>query len=210
MLVKHILKGEPYTLLTWSTRLCVLGLIVCGTLSGSCKDSMDEVVRHKNAGDDAYVRSDYSEAERQYQAALRKAERTGVHNVTYMICLRSLAQVYVAQGRTGEAEATFKRRVELLGEPPADPSYASTVYDDLATFYILSGRVTEAKPLYQRAILLTETAYGTEDPKLREKLEYYVQLLKAKNYQAEALELQKKLDSKKLSIRLRVRGAGVA
>ena len=197
-LLKHIREATSCGRRTWIARVGVLVLGTCVVLTGSCADSAAEAVRHKNAGDEAYVRRNYSVAEREYQAALKKAERAGPNDVITMICLRSLAQVYVAQRRAAEAEAIYKKRVELLTQSHKDPAYSSTVYDDLATFYILGGRVAEAKPLYQQAIALTELAYGSEDPELTEKLEYYVGLLRAKDYEAEALELQKRLDSRKL------------
>jgi tetratricopeptide (TPR) repeat protein len=147
-------------------------------------------MRHKNAGDEAYVRRNYAEAERQYRAAVEKAESISRTDALTLICMRSLAQVYVAQGRTADAETIYKKRVELLRESPKDPAYWSTVYDDLATFHVLAGRIDEARPLYDQAIALTKRAYGDEDPKVAERLDYYVQLLKANNYEAEALQLQ--------------------
>lgn len=205
---KQLSRAKSCVLRTWSARLRVLALGSCVVLTGSCENSAAEVVRLKDAADDAYVRGNYSEAESLYQAAVKKAETRGLRDVTYMICLGSLAQVYVAQHRMGEAEAIYKKRVELLGDFPKDAVYASTVYDDLATFYILEGRVAEAKPVYQRAISLAESSYGMENPKITEKLQYYVQLLRATNHQGEALELEKEWESKKLKIRASIRGEG--
>lgn len=161
-------------------------------LIGSCSNSAAEVVRHKNAGDDAYVRGNYAEAERQYQAAVAKAQKLNPTDGLTLICMRSLGQVYVAQGRTAEAEAIYKKRVELLKESPKDAAYGSTVYDDLATFYILAGRIEEAKPAYDGAIALTKIAYGDDDVRVMERVDYYVQMLKANNYETEALQLQKR------------------
>lgn len=172
--------------------LSVIAIGACVVLIGSCADSAADVVRHKNAGDNAYVHGKYAEAEREYQAALKKAERVDGNDILTLICLRSLAQVYVAQGKMGEAESIYKKRIELLQVPANDPVYASSVYDDLATFYILNGKPGEAKPIYQQAIALSEIGYGAEDPKVVEKLQYYVELLKARNYETEALELQTK------------------
>jgi tetratricopeptide (TPR) repeat protein len=159
-------------------------------LTSSCTNLVGEVVRHKNAGDDAYVRRNYTEAEQQYKAAVSKAERLSPTDPLTLICMRSLAQVYVAQGRTGDAEAIYKQRVELAKQSPKDPAYWSTVYDDLATFYILKGRIEEAKPFYDQSIALTKTAYGDENSKVAERVDYYVQLLKDNNYEVEALQLQ--------------------
>jgi tetratricopeptide (TPR) repeat protein len=208
MPVNQFSRAKSSVFRTWSAFLCVFALGSCVVLTSSCENSAAEVVRLKNAADEAYVRGNYSEAESLYQAAAKKAKIRGSRDVTYMICLRSLAQVYVAQRRINEAEAIYKQRVELQGNFPKDSVYASTVYDDLATFYILEGRVAEAKPVYQRAISLAESSYGREDPKVAEKLQYYVQLLRAANHQGEALELEKELGSKKLKIRASIPGEG--
>lgn len=171
----------------WATALVVATSLV---LISSCTYTAREVVRHKDAGDDAYRRGNYTEAEREYQVAIRKAESISRTDGLTLICMRSLAQVYIAQSRHGEAETIYRQRVELLKQSPKDPSYGATVYDDLATFYILRGRFEEAEPLYEQAIALTKIAYGDTDPKVSEKVEYFVQLLKATNREAEASQLQ--------------------
>jgi tetratricopeptide (TPR) repeat protein len=168
-----------------ATVVVAVGLV----LTASCTNPTGEVVRLKEAGDDAYRRGDYLEAERQYQAAVKKAEGADPTNGLTLICLRSLADVYNSQGRKREAEAIYKRRVELVKHSPKNPAYDVTVYDDLATLYILDGRIEEAKPIYQKAITLTKTTFGDKDPKVSEKVDYYVQLLKAKNQEAEAAHL---------------------
>lgn len=170
------------------TLVVAVGLV----LTASCTNTKREVVRLKEAGDDAYRRGDYSKAEQQYRAAVKMAEDVDPTDGLTLICLRSLAEVYKAQGRNGEAESIYKKRVELVKQSPKDPAYDVTVYDDLATLYILQGRIEEAKPIYDQAIRSTKAVFGDEDPKVSEKVDYYVQLLKAKNQEAEAAHLQSK------------------
>lgn len=158
----------------------------------SCQSPYQKYLQHKKAGDEAFRRNSFGEAESEYRAAISEIEGDNGESVILMICLRSLAQVYIAENKYDEAETIYKRRIQLATTLPNDPVYTSTVYDDLATFYILRNRVEEAEPIYQHAISLTEEAYGSNDLRVAEKLDYYAVLLKAKGHDSDANNLEQR------------------
>lgn len=169
----------------------LLVVVVCIGFLSSCKTTFGKLIDHQSAGDEAYRRADYAKAEEEYQAATREAEKLGPENVMVIICLRSLAQVYVAQDKMSEAEMTYQKRIALADKSlQRDPAYQITVYDDLATFYILENRISDAKPVIERAILSTQRVYGADDMRVAEKLDYYASLLKAKKQDVAASEME--------------------
>jgi tetratricopeptide (TPR) repeat protein len=171
-------------------------VFICLMASASCKSPFERFVEHRNAGDDAYLRRDYVKAEQEYETAIKSIQGAPQDKVMLIIGMRSLAQVYIAEKKYGDAETIYQRRIALATESSAkDPVYLATVYDDLATFYILQNRIEEAKPLYERVLALTEEAYGTGDLRVAEKLEYYATLLKAKGLNADADKLEGKATS---------------
>ncbi|MGH9941251.1 MAG: tetratricopeptide repeat protein, partial [Pyrinomonadaceae bacterium] len=158
-------------------------IFVCLSQFSSCRTSFSKLQAHLNAGDKAYQQGNYGEAEKEYLSAVSEAEKNGSDNVMVIISLRFLAQIYTAQGKAQEAEAVYKKRINLAESSlDEDPSYQATVYDDLAVFYILRNRFSDAEFIYQQGISLIEEAYGVNDARVAEKLEYYATLLRAKNY----------------------------
>ena len=63
----------------------------------------------------------------------------------------SLAEVYYAQGRRGEAEPLFMRALVIWEKAlgPDDPNVATSL-NNLATLYGLQGRYDEAEQLFKR------------------------------------------------------------
>ena len=58
---------------------------------------------------EAYLQGDYTEAEKQFAAALKEAEQFAPKDPRLATGLNSLAEVYRAQGRYAEAEPLYKR-----------------------------------------------------------------------------------------------------
>lgn len=169
----------------------LLLVVMCIGLLSSCKSRVGSLLEHQHTGDEAYRQGNYTKAEEEYKAAIGEAEKLGSENVMVIICLRSLAEVYLAQNRMAEAEITYRKRIALADKcVGCDPAYQITVYDDLAVFYILENRISEAKPVYESAILLTERVYGAEDMRVANKLEYYANLLKIKGQDVAASEME--------------------
>jgi tetratricopeptide (TPR) repeat protein len=170
----------------------LVAVVVCVSFLSSCKTTFGKLMDHQTAGDEAYREANYAKAEEEYKAAIREAEKLGSPNAMVIICLRSLAQVYIAQNRMSEAEMIYQKRITLADKSlQRDHAYQITVYDDLASFYILENRISEAKPIYERAILLTQKVYGADDMRVAEKLDYYASLLKAKEQDVAASEMEK-------------------
>lgn len=169
-----------------------LSLVLVASLLASCShtDGAKLPSDYRSQGDQAYLQHNYAEAEKLYKAAIELAEKNG-SDASVIIALRSLAQVYLEQGKDDEVEAIYKRRLALAKEVWAeDPKNLATVYDDLGIFYILKDRYTEAEPLYKQAIALRETTFGANDPKTIERVEFYALLLRQKGRDKEAAQLE--------------------
>ena len=100
------------------------------------------------AGDKAYQQGNYPEAEKQWAAALKEAERFGPEGLRLVISLDRLATLYQAKGSYTEAEPFFQRalaiREKALG--PEHPDVANSL-NNLALLYRDQGRYAEAEPL---------------------------------------------------------------
>lgn len=162
-------------------------------VSCSYKDRATLSSEYRDQGDEAYLQHDYSKAEKQYKAAIESAEKNGT-DASLITALRSLAQVYLEQGKDAEVEAIYKRRLALAKEAWAqEPKNLATVYDDLAMFYLLRNKYVEAEPLYKQAIALKETAFGSNNPKTIESIEFYVLLLRKVERDKEAAQLEMRI-----------------
>jgi tetratricopeptide (TPR) repeat protein len=175
--------------------LFVLGaslLVFC-----SCTDGGKLSSDYRRQGDEAYIQHNYGEAERLYKAAVELAEKNGA-DASVIIALRSLAQVYLEQGKDDEVEVIYKRRLELAKEVWAnDPKNLAAVYDDLAIFYLLKDRYIEAAPLIEQSISLKQTTFGASNPKTIESIQFYVLLLRKKGLDKEADQLEARIKENK-------------
>ena len=93
---------------------------------------------YSTSGIDAYQQGDYAEAEKQFGAALKEAEKFGPQDPRLATSLNNLAELYRAQGRYAEAEPLHKRalaiREKALG--PEHPDVAQSL-NNLAELYRL-------------------------------------------------------------------------
>ena len=71
------------------------------------------------AGNAAYQHGNYTEAEKQYAAAIIEAEGFGPEKPRLATSLNNMAALYVAQGRHAEAEPLNKRVLAI--RPPMSP-----------------------------------------------------------------------------------------
>ncbi len=123
------------------------------------------------AGAKAYQQGNYPEAEKQFAAALKKAEVFEPQDPRLATSLDSLGEVYLHQRRYAEAEPLHKRalaiREKALG--PEHPDFAESL-NNLAELYHDQGRYADAEPLYQRALAIREKALGPEHPSVATSL----------------------------------------
>ncbi len=117
------------------------------------------------AGDKEYQQGKYPEAEKQWAAALKVAERFGPEGPRLVTSLDRLATLYQAKGSYTEAEPLFKRALAIVEKAlrPAHPRVAASL-NNLAGLYHAQGRYAEAEPLYQRSLAILEKALGPEHP----------------------------------------------
>lgn len=152
---------------------------------------VDRALRHQIAGDQAFTQKDYVEAEKQYKAAIAEAEKAGPENGMVIIALHYLAQVYSAQQRDDEAEAILKRRLAMAEKIwVQEPKLLAAAYDDLAIFYLTKNRPADAKPYYERALTVEAEAFGADSLEVARLLELYAGLLRLKNEDAEAIQME--------------------
>ena len=70
--------------------------------------------KYTAAGNSAYQQGDYTEAEKQYAAAIIEVEGFGPEEPRLATSFNNLANLYRAQGRYGEAEPLFERALAIV------------------------------------------------------------------------------------------------
>ena len=108
--------------------------------------------RNIAAGNEAYHQGDYTEAEKQYSAAIIIADGFGLEGPHLATSLNNLANLYRAQGRYAEAEPLFRRSLAIWEKTlgPDHPEVA-TGLNNLALLYWVQGRYAEAAARSRRA-----------------------------------------------------------
>jgi CHAT domain-containing protein/Tfp pilus assembly protein PilF len=114
--------------------------------------------------DQLYAAGNYSAAlvEAQKLEAGVKA-RFGVNNDVYGVALRSLANVYVEQGKYADAEALYKR-VLAIGDKALGTDTVALTLRNLADVYTAQGKYADAAEVYGRALAIGEKALGKDHP----------------------------------------------
>jgi tetratricopeptide (TPR) repeat protein len=178
-----------------ATRTAALGsfLVVLLTLLASCPlPSEDTRIHHqRTAGDEAFARGDYAEAEKQYKGALDLAKQNGAENANFIFAAGDLARLYLVEKREAEAETLFRQRLSIAEKIWINnPKSLFFVYDDLAMFYLLRDRYDDAHPLYLKSLDLRAQAFGVNATQVAQGLELYAALLKGKQHEQEGLEME--------------------
>jgi tetratricopeptide (TPR) repeat protein len=131
-------------------------------------------------GNLAYSEQHFAEAEKQYLAAVKEAEKFGPQDSRLITSLDSLASVYEAQRRYAEAEPLYRRTLaiqeNLLGLE--HPDVADTL-NNLAMIYKAQGKYPDAEPLYKHALAIREKALGPDHPELADSLDNLAMVYKA-------------------------------
>ena len=146
---------------------------------------------YKQAGQTAYDQGNYAEAERQWSAALKRAEAFGPQDWRLATSLTNLAALYHTQGKYTEAEPFYKRTLAIAEQNlgPEHPDVA-TMLNLLGMFYHAQGKYAEAEPLYKRALAIEEKVLGQNHPNVVTVLENYAMLLRMTNRQMEATAME--------------------
>src|SRR5688572_11370747 len=69
--------------------------------------------KYTRSGTEAAERGNYDEAERNYLAAIREAEKLGPNNLYLSHSLSELGRVNYEQGKYAQAEALYKRALKI-------------------------------------------------------------------------------------------------
>jgi tetratricopeptide (TPR) repeat protein len=120
---------------------------------------------HMSAGMTTYEQGRYGEAEAALREAVAAAERFGADDPRVAAGLNALANVYVRDGRSDQAEVLYRRalRIREAALGPNHPDVA-TIVNNLAGLATLEGRFAEGGALYTRALEIREKALGRDDP----------------------------------------------
>jgi tetratricopeptide (TPR) repeat protein len=121
--------------------------------------------KHAQAGDKAYREGNYAEAEKQFMAALKEAEKFLPDDPRIAASLNNLGNVYRVLGRYQEAEEYIKRALVAAKNAFGfnHPNVASTL-NCLGLLYNLQERYAESEELHKQAVVIREKALGPEHP----------------------------------------------
>lgn len=115
------------------------------------------------AGQQAVQQGNYAEAERIYEAAVKKAEMYGREDRRVAVSLSQLAQVYAGQGKHVEAEPLYLQALKIYqavyGETHAD---VAATLNNLGVLHRMYGQYAEAEPLLTRALAIKEQLLGPD------------------------------------------------
>lgn len=114
-----------------------------------------------NTGRTALQQRNFSEAERQFEAALEAAERFPPGDPRLGKSYNNLAAAYYAQEDYARAEPLMRRALSLLQESlgPEDAEVAQTM-KNLAALYFLQGSTDEAEKLLKQSLAILEKVHG--------------------------------------------------
>ena len=147
--------------------------------------------KYMDAAKAAFDRGQYAEAEKQFKAALKEAEKFGEEDPRLGISLSRLGNVYRAEKRYAEAEPLYRRALAILEKALApEHPFVATPLNNLAELYRTQGRYAEAEPLYKRALAIREKALGPKHPHVAQSLENYAKLLRKTNRKPEAAKIE--------------------
>ena len=162
----------------------LLSLSTCVSDQDTLEDTWDSYI---DEGSKAYSEQDFVEAEKQYVAALKEAEKFGPQDSRLITSLDALASVYEAQQKWVEAEPLYQRTLalqeNLLGLE--HPDVADNL-NNLAIVYKAQGKYSEAEALYTRELAIWENVLGPEHLKVATTMENYASLLRLMNRKDEA------------------------
>jgi tetratricopeptide (TPR) repeat protein len=126
--------------------------LLCAALSAAAApDPWEEAVRR---GNEAFRDGRYVDAEKEYRAALEKAEDGPERSPERAATLSNIASVYQELGRYGEAERLYLRSIRMWEHLPGLAVGAAKPLNNLGTLYAQLRRYSEAVKAYERSLHL--------------------------------------------------------
>ena len=133
----------------------------------------------------------YGEAARMFAAALQVADGFGPKDPRLGVSLNNLAHAHQFARRYEEAEALYKRAIEITAqEHGPDHPDAAVCLANLAGLYQAQQRYVEAEPLYRKAVEILGKTLGDEHLSMATLLENYALLLRKLAHGAEAAKAE--------------------
>lgn len=196
---KTSLLNQPLVLLGGGSVIGGLVAVACfmllgpkpsgsGDASGSGRSWQDL----DEAGQYALVTGNLTEAERDFNQALRLSDTAGQRdNPALNNTLLGLASVYQKQGKYEMAETVYKQTMDKI-ERADSPNSANLapVLLKMGKLYTEMNRLSEAEAMHKRAIAIVETSFGHDDPHLADCLTDYAQTKRKLGKNAEAKEME--------------------
>jgi tetratricopeptide (TPR) repeat protein len=143
--------------------------------------------RHVEGAKNAYQQKDYERSGELLRSALQEAEKFGGDDPRVAVTLHNLANLAALQGKSGEAEALYRRALALLEKARGgDHAQVAMARLGLADFLAGQGRYTEAEPDYRRALSSLEQSLGPTHLIVATVLERYAVLLRLTQRSTEA------------------------
>ena len=154
---------------------------------------------HHQAGLAAYKEKNYSEAEKQFKAALTEAEKFSTDDWRLIQTLSNMAEVFRFQSKYSQATRYFQRLVEIDEKKfGRDHPNVAAHLNNLAGNYRAQGMLAEAEPLYKRALDIWEKNLGPDNSLVLFALKNYVDLLHQMGRDAEVRSYQSRLKASQL------------
>lgn len=134
--------------------------------------------RHSQSAENAFFDGNYIYAEKQFLAAISKAEAFGTRDPRLASALTDLASFYYFVGRYRNAETLIKRAltIERATLGAGHPRIATSMFD-LVNVYVADSRFGEAKSVAERALAIQTQALGTGHRNLAYGLDIYASAL---------------------------------
>ncbi len=108
-----------------------------------------------------YAGREYGQAEAAFIRTLALREnKYGPNHYTLTGTLEHLGDLYRRQGRFGEAEAAYQRRIGIELRLGARTNSVALALRSLASLHQLRGRYADAEQLYRAALIITEENWG--------------------------------------------------
>lgn len=122
-------------------------------------------------------RARYAEAQSMHQHALEIYEQLHPEHSDALTNLRHLADLYMEQGKSTEAERFYQKLLAIHEKAyGAEHPEVVTDLDDLAYLYAKQRKYTEAEIFYQKGLLIREQQLGPEHPDTARSLSYLADL----------------------------------
>ena len=172
------------------TAWLLLGILLLASY-GATQDTAWE--KYTDAGIKAHQQGQHAEAQKQFAAALKEAEKFEEQDPRLATSLNNLATLYQAQGKYAEAEPLHRRALAIQEKAlgPEHPDVANTL-NSLAGLYDAQGKYTEAEPLLQRSLAIREKALGPEHQHVATSLGNLAEVYRAQGKYAEAEPLYRR------------------